>query len=78
MPTPSEIERAIVLQLLSDEHHMRWSHDELTGALAHLPASDLSEAILRLDADGVLERRGERIWASRPTRRLDELALIAV
>jgi hypothetical protein len=78
MPTPSDIERAIVLQLLSDEHHTRWSRRELTHALAHLPASDLSEAILRLDADGVLERRGERIWASRPTRRLDELALIAV
>jgi hypothetical protein len=76
--TPSEIERAIVLQLLSDEHHTRWSYSELTLVLADLPPADVREAILRLDADGVLERRGERIWASRPTRRLDELALIAV
>jgi hypothetical protein len=75
---PSEVERAIVLALLCDESPRRRSRRALIHELRHIPLPEISKAILRLDADGVLERLGEEIWASRPTRRLDELGLIAV
>ena len=78
MRAHDDVERAIVLQLLRPDHDPRWRRAELMRALRHLPSLEVSKGIVRLDAHGVVERLGEELWASRATRRLDELALIAV
>ena len=78
MLTPAEIERTVVLVLLSGDLESPSSRRELVRLLGHLPPRDVGNAILRLGDEGVHERRGEDVWASRPTRRLDELGLIAV
>jgi hypothetical protein len=78
MPAPREIERTVVLVLLSAQPVRARSLGELLGELRHLGAPEAGAAIARLGAEGVLERRGEEVWPSRATRRLDELGLIAV
>jgi DNA-binding Lrp family transcriptional regulator len=78
MPAPREIERAIVLVLLSEAPVRRRSRGEVARELRHLPPAEVGAAIVRLGVEGVLERRGEDVWPSRATRRLDELGLIAV
>lgn len=67
-----------MLLLLAEESRGGCSREELVRELAHLPAAEVGRAVVRLDAAGVVERRGEHVWASRPARRLDELGLIAV
>jgi hypothetical protein len=71
------LERAIVLQLLRDDHEERWERAELELELGVRP-SVLRDAIEALAGDGVLFTREEALWASRATRRLDELGLIGV
>jgi hypothetical protein len=78
MAAPRETERAIVLVLLAGQPVRMRSLGELRRELRHLPPPELGAAIVRLDVEGVLERRWEEVWPSRATRRLDELGLIAV
>ena len=78
MPAPREIERTIVLVLLSEQPVRARSLRELRRELRHLAPLEVSAAIVRLGVEGVLERRDEEVWPSRATRRLDELGLIAV
>jgi len=73
----SSLEQLIVLQILRDDHHERWSRAELareTGA----PPQDVGEALVGLEKDGVVHLSGDSAWASRAIRRLDELELIAI
>jgi hypothetical protein len=71
------LERAVVLQLLRDDHAARWSREELLSELDGEMAL-LEEALIRLHGDGVLTLSDEQISASRAARRLDELGLIAI
>jgi 2-keto-4-pentenoate hydratase len=71
------LERAIVLQLLRDDHEQRWSREELLAEIdAEAPA--LERALSRLGADGVLCVIETHAWASRAALRMDELGLIGV
>ncbi len=72
------VERAIVLQVLRDDHEERWSREELVGEISDFQPAVLDEALVRLERDGVVRREGEQIWASRASRRLDELELISI
>jgi hypothetical protein len=71
------LERAIVLQLLRDDHAPSWALHEL---LVELGASQapVEQAIARLQGDGLLSLAEERLSASRAARRLDQLGLIGV
>jgi DNA-binding HxlR family transcriptional regulator len=71
-------ERAIVLQVLRDDHEERWSRAELGSEIADFEAAVLDEALVRLERDGVLHREGGSVWAARAARRLDELELISI
>jgi hypothetical protein len=71
------LERAIVLELLSEDHDERWSRDELAASL-HLDRSTLDAAVERLRADGVALLDGEEVLASACARRIDALELIGV
>jgi hypothetical protein len=72
------LERAIVLQALRDDHAARWSPRELTAELTGEESAAVERALARLVRERVLERSNETIQASRPTRRLSELELIAI
>jgi hypothetical protein len=71
------LERAIVLQLLSDDREASWSCEELLMELGgEMPR--LEDALKRLRDDGVLWIADEQVSVSRAARRLDELGLIVV
>ena len=72
------IERAIILQLLRDDHDGRWSRAELEAEINDVPPSVLSSAIAHLERQGVVVAHGEHVVASPCARRLDELGLMGV
>lgn len=80
------LERAIVLQLLRDDHERMWSHAQLAIELeaeleydrAEIGRQALEKALRRLERDGVLGLSEHQAWASSAARRLDELELIGV
>lgn len=72
------IERAIILQFLRDDHGNRWSRAELEVEISNVEPLDISDALARLDQDGIAQISGESVSASRAVRRLDELGLIAI
>jgi urease accessory protein UreF len=72
------IERAIVLQLLRDDHAKRWSRAELETELHHVEALVIDNALERLKAGEVVHLSGEQVCASRCAWYLDRLELIAV
>jgi hypothetical protein len=72
------VERAIILQLLRDDHGERWSRAELEAEADDVEPSVLSSAIAHLERQGVVVAHGEHVVASPCARRLDELELIGV
>jgi DNA-binding HxlR family transcriptional regulator len=72
------VERAIVLQILRDDHEERWPRAELVEEISDFGPAVVEEALGHLERDGVLQRRGDSVWAARPARRLDELELISI
>jgi hypothetical protein len=73
-----QIERAIVLQLLSDDHDGRCSRAALRGAFEHVEYHTIDDSLTRLQEHGVIELAGESIRASHATRHLDELEVLAI
>jgi DNA-binding HxlR family transcriptional regulator len=72
------VERAIVLQILRDDHEERWSREDLAQEIPDFEPTVLEEALECMERDGVLEREMDLVWAARPARCLDELELISV
>jgi DNA-binding HxlR family transcriptional regulator len=72
------VERAIVLQILRDDHEQRWARAELEREIPDFEPTLLDEALACLRRDGVLHREGSLVWAARAARRLDELGLISI
>jgi hypothetical protein len=71
------LERAIIVQLLSDDREAIWSREELLMELGgEMPR--LEDALKRLRDDGVLSIADQQVSVSRAARRLDELGLIGV
>ncbi len=71
------LERAIVLELMSDAGERSRSIAELEAQLG-AGAGQLESALRELGAVGVLDGSEGRVWASAAARRLDELELIAI
>jgi hypothetical protein len=71
-------ERAIVLQVLGDEHPERWARVELEIAVDDIDPLTVSDALALLAADGVVTIDGESVEASPCTRRMDHLDLVAI
>ena len=70
-----KLERAIILQLLSDDSARRWSRAELAGAVDAEP-DVLEAALVELSKLGIVDIAGAEVWASVAARRIDELGLI--
>jgi hypothetical protein len=71
-------ERAIVLQVLRDDHAEPWALEELEREIDDLPAVIVREAVRRLGGVGVVALSEEECKASRAARRLDALELISI
>ena len=72
------VERAVVLQLLRDDHARSWSRAELGRKLADVEQDVLDDAVASLAATGVVRTEDDALWASDAVRCLDELELIGV
>jgi hypothetical protein len=72
------LERAIILQLLRDDHERMWSREQLSAELALDRSVVIEETLRRLQKEGVIGASAEAVWASSAARRLDELGLIGV
>jgi hypothetical protein len=71
-------QRAIVLQVLRDDHPDRWTRVELEQAASDIEPLTVSDALMALDAEGVVILDGEHVEASRCARHLDSIELIGV
>jgi hypothetical protein len=71
------LERAIVLQLLRDDHEESWGREELLAELGGEPAA-LEEALGRLQGRGVITLSTGQVAASDAVRALNDLDLIGI
>jgi hypothetical protein len=71
-------ERAIILQLLRDDHDERWTRAELHVEASDMELSTLNSAFELLERHGIAVAQGEYVLASRCARHLDELGLVGV
>jgi hypothetical protein len=75
---PDGIERAIVLQVLRDDHAERWTLAELERELYDVEAQAATAALESLRQEGVLHLSGDLVWASRCARRLSDLGMVSI
>ncbi len=80
LPTATDklVERAIVLQVLRNDHRERWSDKQIERALSDFKPEAIQRAIVRLEAGGVICCLDEFIGASRCAQYLDSLELIGI
>jgi hypothetical protein len=71
-------ERAIVLQVLRDDHDERWSRAQLEQEIYDIEPLGISDALERLSEEGVVHLSGEYVWASRCARHLDALGMVSI
>jgi hypothetical protein len=71
-------QRALVLQLLRDDHDESWPRSELDAELGDIEEQAIACALASLQEAGVVELEGDSLSASPAAWRLDELALIGV
>ena len=75
---PDGIERAIVLQVLRDDHDERWSRAELDVELQDVERQAVGVALDALRQESVLRISGQLVWASRCARHLSALGMVSV
>jgi hypothetical protein len=71
-------ERALVMQVLRDDHPERWSRAELERELSTIEPLEISDALAQLSAAGVVILEGEQVRASGCARHLDALNVICI
>lgn len=71
-------ERAIVFQVLRDDHPEHWSRAELENAITPIKPQAMNDALAQLHAEGVLDVDGAKVEASRCARHLDGLDVIGI
>ena len=68
----------VVLQLLRDDHPLRWTRGELERELYDVDPEAIGIALERLREQGVVHSEDERVWASPCARHLDALGFIGI
>jgi hypothetical protein len=71
-------QRAIVLQVLRDDHDPRWTRPELEAAISDLPQQAVVAALAYLAIEEVIELDETTVCASKCARYMDELELVAI
>jgi hypothetical protein len=75
---PALAERAIVFQVLRDDHPEKWTRAELEQEASDIDPLTVSDALAHLATEDVVILDGEHVEASACTRHLDTLDLIGV
>lgn len=73
-----EAQRAIILQVLRDDHDSRWSRAELEREIFDVAPLALGDALERLAEEGVVQLVGENVSASRCALHLDRLGMVSI
>ena len=73
------VQRAIVLQLLRDDHDPLWTRKELRNEIPDFSRHVFNVALELLEGDACIVLDGEQgVRASTPVRHLDELELVSI
>jgi predicted transcriptional regulator len=73
-----QAERAIALQVLRDDHPEQWTRAELEAEIGDRDAQAITDALTRLEAEGVVILDGEHVRASACAWRMDALGLVSI
>ncbi len=71
-------QRAVVLQVLRDDHDPRWTRPERETEVSDVSQRAIVAALAYLSIEEVIELGETVVWASRCARHLDSLDLISV
>jgi hypothetical protein len=71
-------ERAVVLQVLRDDHAERWTRSEIEQELRDLALLAIDRAVVSLAENDVLRVCGNTVSASGCCRHLDAIGLISI
>lgn len=71
-------ERAVLLQVLRNDHDERWSRAELEREIYDISPLAIGEALERLCEAGLVHLSGELVWAACCARHLDELGMVSI
>jgi DNA-binding HxlR family transcriptional regulator len=71
-------QRAIVMQVLREDHTEPWTRAELESEIYDIEPLAISDALATLEAEGVVNTEGERVQASRCAWRLDALGMVSI
>ncbi|HWX44729.1 MAG TPA: recombinase RecA [Solirubrobacteraceae bacterium] len=77
-PAVQKAERAILRQLLREDHAECWARTDLEEALTHIPLVDLVAGLDRLRQHGISQRCNGLVWATRSAHYLDSLGVISI
>jgi hypothetical protein len=73
------VQRAIVLQLLRDDHDPLWTRSELMAEIPDFSRHVFNAALGMLESDACVVLDGEQgLRASTPVRHMDELELVSI
>jgi hypothetical protein len=75
---PSGIERAIILQVLRDDHAPRWDRAELVREFYDVDPRAIGDVLARLKARGVIHLEGPHVTASLCARYLSALEMLSI
>lgn len=75
---PYTAERAIVLQVLRDDHADRWTRAEVDRELYDVEAQAVTDALESLRQEGVVHLADDLVWASRCSRHLNGLGMVSI
>ncbi len=75
---PDIAERAIILQILRNDHDERWSPAELQAESYDVAPTALADALDCLERHGVIGRCGEQYVASRCAFHMDALGMVSI
>lgn len=78
-PNDGEVtQRAIVLQVLREDHDERWTRTELEAEILDIDPATINDALTRLHAEGIVHLHGEHVQASRAALHLDDLGMVSI
>ncbi len=75
---PGVAQRAIVLQVLRNDHHERWTRKELKREIYDIKGRVINKALKRLQEEGVVDLDEEYVWPTRCAQYMDELGMVSI